>query len=178
MVVGNDGDSARFLTRAAGKNFPSHFLREYGSNFRSQDFEIHPAQFGFYLKHSIFVYIKFRMSLRCCLISKFIALLLLLEVAIPVYAACIYSVGSVKDGTQVCSNNYQNLFSPLLLEELNENEEERDGFKANHARPDFSWFELSVFDFDIYHGGVSYSRSTLNFCNTPALFRLHCKLLI
>lgn len=121
------------------------------------------------------------MFLRSNRILKFLVLLLFtFELMVPVYATGISVEESAYDQAGISSVNFhQGLFSPLLLEELNESEEEKDDHKGNYSGSDFSAFELRHISFDIHHVSLSsYISSHQRSPQSAPLFQLHCKLLI
>jgi hypothetical protein len=113
-------------------------------------------------------------------IVKVLALLLFVfELVVSSFPIGVIGISEDHGTTLSHSNKLQNLFSPIFLEELSENEEEKNGNKvippANSQTP----FEMYPISFDLHGVGSSvHSHPLSNFKTSPALFQMHCRLLI
>ena len=121
------------------------------------------------------------MSLRKINVLKISALILFVfELMAPLFAEGISKQEEFKNGHQVLHTiQLQNPFTPLLLEELSKNEEEKDGQKVVYSTTYRSRFILPHLSFDIHQVNAStYTHSLQQFALSPALFQVHCKLVI
>jgi hypothetical protein len=121
------------------------------------------------------------MFLRTNRLLKLVAILLFVfELVVPLYVASLSTEASAVETDQICSKSFhQTWFSPLLLEELSENEEEKDSHKSSCARNDFSTAEFQSLSYDIHRVNFSsYINAYQQSSQTPALFQVHCKLVI
>jgi hypothetical protein len=112
---------------------------------------------------------------------KFFALLLFTAGFVAPVMMTGASVRGEEDGhLQVKSYEIpQNLFSIILLEELNENEEEKDGHKVIDYDNNSFQIELHHISFDIHRvDDVAYLNSVQQSKALPALFQVYRELII
>ena len=120
------------------------------------------------------------MFLRTNKVLKYFAIILFtFELVAPAFAAAISSEGFANSkATMSNGGSHQSPFVPILLEESNENEEEKAGHKTT-LPSDCPLFERCHISFDIH--GVdfsSYLHSLQQVNPFPALYQVHCKFLI
>lgn len=121
------------------------------------------------------------MFLRTNRVLKFLALILFtFELIASVCAVGIASEGNAIDKIQISNAvQHQNFNIPFLLEELTENEEEKDGHKATYVSISCVLLGLRHLSFDIHRADLSsYFNIFQQGSSSPALFQVHCKLLI
>ncbi len=118
------------------------------------------------------------MFLRTNRVLKSLALIFFtLELIAPVYISGISRSERADDKIQISNAvQHQNFNTPFLLEELTENEEEKDGHKAAYVSNSCALLELRHLSFDIHRADLTSYISALQQGSSP--FQLHCKLLI
>jgi len=121
------------------------------------------------------------MFLRTSKVLKFLALILFaFELVVPVYATGNATEEYAKNEVKVRNAvQHQTLFSLMLLEELNKNEEEKNGHRNIFPGSDCSAFEIRHITFDVHRAVITFFvNSFRQSCTFPALYQVHCKLLI
>ena len=103
-----------------------------------------------------------------------------LELLAPVFLGSTSGKGSAADATKVSHAVFpQDLIAPLLLEELNENEEEKDDHATTYLPNCCTFNELRHMAFDLHQMDVSsFTFAMQQVSLSPALFRVHCTLRI